>query len=304
MLIATCQFPVSDSVGENLEHLRRQAREAAAHGCRIVHFPEGALSGYVGVDLPSFAGYDWGALREASESVARLAAEIGVYVVFGSSHPLSAGAKPHNSVYVVSDRGELLDRSDKRFCAGAVDDEEGEHRFFTPGTRPVVFEVDGVRCGVLICHEYRYPELFREYKRLGVQLVLHSFHAANVEASRLSKMRDQVGSENLPHNTGDTLPEITMPATMIGAAAANHVWISCSNSSAPHACWPAFFVRADGVVLGRLARDQPGVLVSQLDRDAALYDSTAPWRSRAMAGRLGSGDPPLDDPRSQDRKSF
>ena len=232
------------------------------------------------------------------------ARDAGVWAVFGSSDPLSQGAKPHNSVYVLDDRGEPVDRYDKRFCAGAPDDPEGELAHFSPGDRPCTFEVDGVLCGVLICHEYRYPELVRQYKEAGVQLILHSFHAANVREDRLDAMRREVGAENRLCNTGDTLPEITMPAAMIAAAASNHVWISCSNSSAGHSCWPAFFVRADGVVTGRLERERAGVLVSQLDLTAELYDSTRPWRERAMAGVLYSGDPPKDDPRSLDRRSF
>ena len=43
--------------------------------------------------------------------------------------------------------------------------------------------------------------------------------------------RAQVGAENARLNPGDTLPEITMPATMHAAAGANHLWISASNSS-------------------------------------------------------------------------
>jgi hypothetical protein len=87
---------------------------------------------------------------------------------------------------------------------------------------------------------------------------------------------------------------------MTAAAAASHVWISCPNSSARESCWPAFFVRADGVTTGRLRRNVPGVLLSVLDTERELYDSTAAWRGRARAGILHSGDV-VRDPRSEDR---
>lgn len=80
-----------------------------------------------------------------------------------------------------------------------------------------------------------------------------------------------------------------MPATMHAAAASSHVWISCSNSSARQSCWPAFFVRADGVVTGRLRRNIAGVLTSIVDTRKKLYDSTKDWRGRAMKGVLHSG---------------
>jgi deaminated glutathione amidase len=91
-----------------------------------------------------------------------------------------------------------------------------------------------------------------------------------------------------------------MPAAMTTAAACNHVWISCPNSSARESCWPAFFVRADGITTGRLRRNIPGVLLSAVDTDQSLYDSTAAWRDNAMSGILHSGTA-VSDPRSDDR---
>jgi deaminated glutathione amidase len=91
-----------------------------------------------------------------------------------------------------------------------------------------------------------------------------------------------------------------MPAAMTAAAACNHVWISCPNSSAPQSFWPAFFVRADGVTTGRLRRNVASVLLSTVDSSQDLYDSTAPWRRRAIAGTLHSGTL-VTDPRSDDR---
>jgi hypothetical protein len=54
----------------------------------------------------------------------------------------------------------------------------------------------------------------------------------------------------------------------------------------------AFFVRADGVTTGRLRRNVAGVLISTLDTDQELYDSTRFWRERAMTGVLHNGSLP------------
>jgi hypothetical protein len=113
-------------------------------------------------------------------------------------------------------------------------------------------------------------------------------------------MQAQVGSELHRLNNGTTLPEITMPATMQAAAASSHLWISCSNSSARESCWPAFFVRADGVITGRLRRNRAGVLISTVDPRHPLYDSTSAWRERAMRGVYYSGRPARDS-RSKNR---
>jgi predicted amidohydrolase len=279
-------------------------RTAAKRGADVVHFPEGALSGYAGTDFASFDGFDWDGLGRATGSVLDLAAELGVWVVLGSAHRLSGGHKPHNSVYVVASTGEIVDRYDKRFCSGDADEDSGDLSHYTPGDHLCVWEMNAIRCGALICYDYRYPELYRDYKRQGVELMFHSFHAANASSGRISAIGVAIGPELRRLNPAATFtyPGITMPATMTAAAASSHVWISASNASARESAWPAFCVRADGVTIGRLRRNVPGVLISTVDTDLEVYDSTAAWRDRAMVGVLHSGTV-VDDPRSTDRRS-
>jgi predicted amidohydrolase len=118
LIIATCQFPVDANVARNLRHIERQMREARRHGAHIAHFCEGGLSGYAGSEFVSFEGFDWESLRAATRRVMALARQLRLWVVLGSSHRLSAGHKPHNSLYLIDDRGWLRDRYDKMFCTG------------------------------------------------------------------------------------------------------------------------------------------------------------------------------------------
>jgi deaminated glutathione amidase len=120
---------------------------------------------------------------------------------------------------------------------------------------------------------------------------------------RLEAIKSAVGKENLKYNHGITYPEITMPATMTSYAANNFIWISASNSSAKESCWPAFFVRADGITIGRLRRNVAGVLITEVDTAGDFYDSTVAWRDRSMNGVYYSGTL-VDDTRSTDRRSF
>jgi len=301
--VATCQFPVGSDVRENARWIRRQMRQAQERGAQVVHFSEGALSGYAGADFVSHDSFDWDARVECAREIAALAGALRIWVVLGSSHRLSGGHKPHNSMYVIDDRGRLVERYDKRFCAGDRAGRTLDLAHYSPGDHPCVFSIRGIRCGVLVCHEYRYPELYREYKRRRVQLVFHAYHAGNASPEGLRFMRDQVGAENHRLNPGTTLPAITMPASMQAAAASNHLWISCSNTSARESCWPSFFVRPDGVVTGRLTRNRSGILLSRVDPKRAFYDSTVAWRDRAMRGVLHSGRI-VRDPRSAKRSEF
>jgi predicted amidohydrolase len=274
--IATCQFPVSSNIARNLGFVRRQAERAAALGAEVAHFPEAALSGYAGVNLTARAGYDWPALRAATERVQDVAGKLGMWVIVGSAHPLSGDHKPHNSVYVIGPDGALVDRYDKLFCT------KQDLKHYTPGDYFAVFDIRGVRCGLLICHDLRYPELYREYYRRGVRVLFQSFYNAST--------------------SGPTIHTVIVQPTMQAHAANNYMWMSVANASGSYQAWPSFFVSPEGRVLGRLRRHQPGVLVREVDTAAPIKDKCG-FRDRAMAGVLHSGEP-ADDPRSRERRAL
>jgi predicted amidohydrolase len=46
-----------------------------------------------------------------------------------------------------------------------------EDMAYTPGTTLPTFSIDGVRCGMAICYDLRFPALFRIYAKMGVHAV-------------------------------------------------------------------------------------------------------------------------------------
>ncbi len=289
LTIATSQIPVSPDINKNKNTILRQMQDAKSHWCDVIHFPECALSGYVGVDMDSLDHINWTLLKESVEQIMEWAHHLGMWVILGSTHPLSEGNKPHNSLYMINNYGELIDRYDKMFCAGQSAT-TGELAHFSSGNHFSLFTINGIRCGTAICHEYRYPELYRELKKRSAQVVFHSFHAGNMDLEKQTRMEAEVGEEYVSINPGKTLPEITMPATMISYAANNYLWISCSNTSAKESCWGAFMVRPDGVIVGKSTKNEESILVTEIDTEVEYYDSTKCWRERAMEGVFFSGE--------------
>jgi predicted amidohydrolase len=131
--VATCQFPVSADVRANYEHIARQIRLAKQRGADVVHFPECALSGYADTDVESFDDLDWDLLRHCARQTLDLAEEMRIWVILGTAHRLTGKHKPHNSLYIINDKGQLVDRYDKRFCAG---DSDGRENWLN--TRPAI----------------------------------------------------------------------------------------------------------------------------------------------------------------------
>ena len=81
---------------------------------------------------------------------------------------------------------------------------------------------------------------------------------------------------------------ITEP-TMQTYAAENYMWISANNTTTPESCWPSFFVRPDGVIIGRLIRNKESILITTVDTKYSFYDASKAWRDRAMENIYHSG---------------
>ena len=284
--IATCQFPVTSDIRRNLGYVKRQMRSAREQGADLAHFSECCLGGYAGVDLPSLEGYDWDLLQRSAREVTELVRELGLWVILGSNHRLSGDHRPHNSLYLIDPQGTVVDRYDKRFCTGSRTRVEDDLSHYSPGNRFVVFQVNGVHCGIQICHDFRYPELYREYKRREVQLMFHSYHNGGMTPKKKQEYQDVWG--------------VLVRATMQTYAASNYMWISVNNTTRRESSGSSFVVRPDGLVSGRLPLHRAGVLLTTIDTGTPYYDASKEWRSRAMRGVLHSGTP-VDDPRSENR---
>ena len=283
VVLATCQFCIQKRVEHNLYYITRQMKQAKEKGAHLVHFSEACLSGYLGNELKSSREINWDRVTKCLREIMLAAKKLRLWVVVGCNHRLSGKHKPHNSLYVIDDQGGLVNRYDKMFCTGS-NEKNGDLKYYSPGEAFITFKVRNVTCGLLICHDFRYPELFREYKRRGVQLMLVSFHNAGMKREDYYKYMTYV------------------PATLQAAAASNYFAVSATNSSRRHA-WPGFVVNAEGVVISRARPHRPAVLINTIDTKKKLYDASAAWRDRCMRGIYHSGTL-VRDKRSRERKSL
>ena len=284
LAVATCQFAVGADIKRNLEYVLQQMKTAKHRGAHVAHFSEACLSGYAGADFDSFEGFDWQLLTYCIRKVMALARQLRLWVILGSSHRLTGKHKPHNSLYVIDNSGRLVDRYDKRFCTGDLSGKTEDLEHYTPGNHFCVFSVRKVRCGLLICHENRYDELCREYRKQGVQVLFYSHH-------------------NAGHPRGQRPFYDTVPQAMQTYAANNCVWISNNNSCRPVATRGSFFVQPDGQIIQRLCKHRSGVMINTIDTKAKFYDASEHWRDRALRGIYYSGTL-VRDKRSDNRKSL
>lgn len=174
MIVALASPRVATSLDEGLDKIRRLLAEAAGQGAAIVCFPEAYLPGLRGQDfdvLPFEPADEARALREVS----RQAREHGLAVILGMERITPAGRQI--AAFVLDARGELLGIQTKNQI------DPSEDRFYVPGTARRLFQVDGVKFGVAICHEgWRYPETVRWAATRGAKIVFHPQHTGNEKA--------------------------------------------------------------------------------------------------------------------------
>lgn len=235
-------------------------REAKDRDAEIVHFSECALSGYASIDFLTFENFDWPYLAQKLENIQQLAQEIKIWVILGSCHKDESLEKPANSLYLINPDGDIVDRYDKRFCTPA------DIKYYSPGERFVFFEINGIRCSLLICYDLRFPELYRELKKMDVQCIFQSFYNAR--------------------QTEPSVHTHIMRQTMQCRAATNYFWVSMSNSSAPISPYPSCFIAPDGEIVAELDFDTAGIMTNLVDTNESFYDASGPFRKLAIDGIL------------------
>ena len=164
--LAQFDFPVG-AVADNARRIATLVAQARDEfGAGLVLFPELALSGYPPEDLllrPSF-------LADCEAALQRIAAATrGIVAVVG--WPQAAGAVVYNAASVLRDGRVEATYRKRELPNYAVFD---ERRYFDvdPDGGPCVFEVDGVRVGLLICEDLWFPEPLAQATAAGAQLVL------------------------------------------------------------------------------------------------------------------------------------
>ncbi len=171
MIIALASPAVAPSLDEGLNKIKRFLSEASAQGAKIVCFPEAYLPGLRGQDfdvLPFGQAEEERVLR----TVGQWSRAYGLATILGMERVTAAGRQ---IVAVVFDaQGQIQGVQTKNQL------DPSEDRFYVPGNTRQLFEINGVKFGVAICHEgWRYPETVRWAAARGAKIVFHPQHTGN-----------------------------------------------------------------------------------------------------------------------------
>lgn len=151
---------------EKVENLLRD--ELSNEKSDFVFLPEVWTSGW---DCPSFPECAEDILDADSVCMLKnVAKDFGVNIIGGSFIEKRAG-KMYNTCPVINRKGELVCTYEKNHLFSYYGCNEGN--FITRGENPVMVELDGVKLGLTICYDIRFPEIYRAYRKAGADILVN-----------------------------------------------------------------------------------------------------------------------------------
>jgi NAD+ synthase (glutamine-hydrolysing) len=195
--IALAQInPVVGDLSGNAKLIRDAAEVAHRAGAKLLVTPELALTGYPPEDLLLRPAFIEAAANALDQLRSALATYPGLAVVVG--HPLKTAQGLHNAASVLQDGKCIASYAKHELPNDEVFDEV---RYFTPGSAPCVFKVEGCAIGVIICEDAWHAGPASLAKAAGAQ-VLISLNASpyhlRKEDLRLEVLRNVIGVTGLP----------------------------------------------------------------------------------------------------------
>jgi predicted amidohydrolase len=249
-------------VDDGLKKIDRLISDAAARGAQLVCFPEAYLPGLRGqdFDVPSFEQADQErALRVASESARTHA----IAVILGMERIADAGRQI--AAFVIDADGHLQGIQSKNQL------DPSEDRFYVPGNTRRIFEMNGVKFGVAICHEgWRYPETVRWAAMRGAKIVFHpQLTGTHRDGVRLTRW----GSPDAPY----------YEKAMMCRSIENTIYFASVNYALPFQESATSLIDPAGRCQAFLPYGEEGVLVASID----VEDATALLAKRYAPERYG-----------------
>lgn len=245
--VAAFQFVGSHHISQNVSAIERGVKLAASSHARLLVTQECALCGYPPLEVESIHQINLYEQDDALAHLRGLAAQYNMYLAVG--HITSTKQRFFNTVTMLSPDMQPLLPYHKRALWGWDADN------FTPGSNhDGVYTIDGMKVGVRICYEIRFPEYFRELFLQNVDLAILPF--ADVGAP------DHVGKREV------------MRSHLVTRATENAMYVVSANSLSQTQFVPTCVINQDGRMVASAPSDEEYLLVETIVRDIPNFGRT------------------------------
>ena len=162
MKISIAQF--KSELGKIDENFSTAARLIeVAQNADVILLPELWSTGYYPTPVENFADIDG---ERTTEFICAVAKKFSVNII-GGSVIVNSGGKIFNRCIVANRRGEIVATYYKTHLFSFAQ----EDKVFSAGDKISVVELDGVKCGLAICYDLRFPEFFRRIALAGAEII-------------------------------------------------------------------------------------------------------------------------------------
>lgn len=244
MKIALASPPFPKSISDGLYWVEKLIKNAIKQHAEIICFPESYIPGYPGMEFESEERSPE-KLGSALDKICKMAAENSIAVIIPMDWYLPAGIV--NLAHVISNTGEVLGYQTKNQL------DPTEDHIWIPGTERSIFEVNGVKFGITICHEgFRYPESVRWAAQHDAKIV---FHPHCTGGNNDGMILTEWGSKGNPY----------YEKAMVMRAIENTIYFASSNYGFLYPESASSLISPDGTCIAHETYGKTGVIVAEID---------------------------------------
>jgi predicted amidohydrolase len=161
--VSCVQMHWARPIEENLERTLHYIELARKAGSRVVLFPEANLTSYY---FPYVVELEPSRVQEALDACREAARIHGIWAIVGTIR--KTADRCLNLAHVIDPDGRITHEYAKVHMAG-----RDEQKHCRGGDKLSLFEIDGVKCTLVICRDGRHPELYRIPAMAGAQILFH-----------------------------------------------------------------------------------------------------------------------------------
>ena len=126
----------------------------------------------VGWDCESFvSNYENFSNSFAITMLKSLAKKYSVNIIGGSVIEKNQNGILTNTAPIINRKGEIVAKYDKMHLYSYYGSDEG--KYIKAGENPILVELDGIKIGISICYDLRFPELYRAYRKAGADILVN-----------------------------------------------------------------------------------------------------------------------------------